>query len=63
MKKGITIKHITLALGIVVALLAAIMFLVNDSLPFESRHAISLPSFGMPKSVPALIQTIGSILF
>jgi hypothetical protein len=63
MKFKITIKHITLAVGILVALLAAMMFLVNDSLPLESRQAISLPSFSFPKSAPAFIQTIINIVF
>jgi hypothetical protein len=63
MKMKVTIKHVTLAVGILVALLAAIMFLVNESLPLESRQAISLPSFALPKSIPAFIQTIVNVIF
>jgi hypothetical protein len=63
MKIKITIKHITLAVGILVALLAAMMFLVKDSLPLESRQAVTLPSFSLPKSVPAFIESFISILF
>jgi hypothetical protein len=63
MKIKITIKHITLAVGILVALLAAMMFLVNDSLPLESRQAVSLPSFSLPKAVPAFIETAIRVLF
>jgi hypothetical protein len=63
MKMKITIKHVTLAVGILVAVLAVLMFLVNDSLPLESRQAISLPSFSLPKSAPAVIQTVIKLIF
>lgn len=63
MKFKITIKHITLAIGILVALLAAMMFLVNGSLPLESRQAVSLPSFTLPKAVPAFVENMVRVLF
>jgi hypothetical protein len=63
MKSRITIKHITLAVGIIVALLAAAMFLVNDSLSLESRQIVSFPLFSIPKSAPALIQSAIEIIF
>lgn len=63
MKTRITIKHVTLAVGILVALLAAMLFLVNDAVTFESRQAISLPVFSIPKAAPAFIQTIINVLF
>jgi hypothetical protein len=63
MKIKITIKHITLAVGILVALLAALMFLVSDSLPLESRQTVSLPSFSLPKAVPVFIESVIRVLF
>ncbi|HEY0744892.1 MAG TPA: hypothetical protein VGD40_25670 [Chryseosolibacter sp.] len=63
MKTRITIKHITLAVGILVALLAAMMFLVNGSLPLESRHAVSLPTFALPKTVPVFIESVVKVFF
>lgn len=63
MKLKITIKHLTLAVGILVALLAALMFLVNDSLPLESRQAVSLPSFALPKAIPAFIESVIRVVF
>jgi hypothetical protein len=58
MKIRITIKHITLAVGILVAALVVVMFLVNRSTPLESHQAITLPSFSISRSVPAVIQVL-----
>lgn len=63
MKTRITIKHITLAVGILVALLAAMMFLVNGSLPLESKQTVSLPTFTLPKAVPVLIESVVKVFF
>jgi hypothetical protein len=56
MKLKITIKHITLALGILVALVAAIMFFGNQSSALESTQAVRLPAFSLPKIMPAAIK-------
>ncbi len=63
MKIKITIKHITLAVGIIVALLAALMFMVNGSLPLESRQAVSMPTFTIPKAIPVFIQSVAEVIF
>jgi hypothetical protein len=58
MKMKITIKHITLALGILVALVAAMMFFAGESSTLESTQAVRLPVFSLPKVVPAAIKML-----
>lgn len=58
MRMKITIKHITLALGILVALVAAMMFFGSQSSTLESSQAGTLPVFSLPKLVPAAIEML-----
>ena len=57
MKIRITIQHITLALGILVALIA-IVFLANHSNALESNQTQTLPTFTFPTKLPALVEVI-----
>ncbi len=63
MKLKITYREVTVALGILVALIVMITLWSAKPVEAQSRQTVALPSFSIPKASTQAIETALDVIF